>query len=57
LADAEYLSTLDSVSNQKKENHCGRTISEKPINGRKNVGRSSTVNVSGDTTKENNRPH
>jgi hypothetical protein len=43
-----------SIASQikKKENRCGRIISEKPISGRKNVGTSSTVNVRGDTTNE-----
>jgi hypothetical protein len=45
-----------SITSQikKKENRFGRTISKKPTNGRKNVGDSSKVNVSGDTTKDNN---
>jgi hypothetical protein len=37
---------------KRKEKHCGRIISKKRTNGRRNVGGSYTVNVSGDTIIE-----
>ena len=49
--DAEYLKSLDSVSNQEERELLWKDYSEKQINGRKNVGGLSIVSVSGYTTK------